>query len=142
MFLLIAAKFHAQNYDLIFTGSGASDFIDSVFVENLTQGTTLAIGGEDILHLVNLVTGIVQPNQDHPGDLTVYPNPSREFSNLEFESSAPGNINIEILDVSGRTVSGTNTYLPAGRHIFQVEGLNNGVYLVNVVTGTNSFCRA
>ncbi len=54
--LLIAAKSHAQNYELIFAGSGASDSVDSVFVENLMQHTTLAMDGGDILHLVKLAT--------------------------------------------------------------------------------------
>jgi len=139
LFLLIfAAKLQAQNYELTFTGSGAGDSVDSVFIENLTQGTHLSIHGGDILHLMNLVTGIDEPNQGFTGDLMIYPNPSREFSNLEFESSAPGSIKIEIHDLSGRAVSLVQNLLPAGRHAFQVEGLNSGVYLVSIVTGTSA----
>jgi len=139
LFLLIfAAKLQAQNYELTFTGSGAGDSVDSVFIENLTQGTHLSIHGGDILHLMNLVTGIDEPNQGFTGNLMIYPNPSREFSNLEFESSAPGSIKIEIHDLSGRAVSQVQNLLPAGRHAFQVEGLNSGVYLVSIVTGTSA----
>jgi uncharacterized protein (TIGR02145 family) len=139
VFLLIAAKSNAQSYELIFAGSGASDQVDSVLIENLNQGTKLTIDGGDILRLVNLVTGVDLPDQDHSGDLSVYPNPSEEFSNLEFESSSPGRVNIEILDFSGRMISALHAFLPAGRHTFRVHGLSSGVYVVNVITDKNSF---
>jgi uncharacterized protein (TIGR02145 family) len=136
--LIIAVKLLAQNYELIFTGSGESDSVDSVLIENLTRGTNLTIDGGDILHLVNLVTGINTPGQDNLGKLAVYPNPSPDYSNLEFESLAPGPVNIEILDLSGRILLSSHNLLPAGRHTFQVQGLSHGIYLANVITNTNS----
>jgi uncharacterized protein (TIGR02145 family) len=137
--LIFAANLRAQNYELIFTGSGASDSVDSVFVENLTQGTFLTISGGNILHLVNLVTSVNSPGQDNSGGLSIYPNPSQEFSSLEFESSAPGYADIRILDLSGRLLSGLQKFLPSGRHTYQVRGLNSGVYMVNVITNSGTY---
>jgi uncharacterized protein (TIGR02145 family) len=137
--LLIASKLHAQDYQLTFTGTGASDSVDSVMIENLTKSTRLTIDGGDILHLVSIVTGVGFTNTDQSGSLSIYPNPAQEISSLEFKTSQPGKVNIEILDLSGRIVSGAHIFLPGGRHTFNVQGLSSGVYVVNVVTGTNSF---
>lgn len=137
--LLFAFNLQAQNFQLNFTGSGASEVVDSVFVDNLTQETSVVLRGNDLLHLMNLVTGLDQPNQAYAGEVAIYPNPSGEFARLEFESSMPGNTDIRILDISGRVMAGIQTFLPAGRHTFEVVGLPNGVYPVSIVTSTNSF---
>lgn len=52
-FLLLAiAEIQAQNYNISFSGTSASITVDSVKVENLTQGTWLTLLGADTLHLI------------------------------------------------------------------------------------------
>ena len=42
---------YAQDYQINFTGTGATSTVDSVKVENLSQCTSLSLGGADTLHL-------------------------------------------------------------------------------------------
>ena len=74
----------AQDYQISFTGSGQSTNVDSVFVENLTQGTTLELLGSDILHLVQTVGITSKPATNE--DLQIFPNPMNETSKLKFHT--------------------------------------------------------
>lgn len=51
LLIFAIAKTQAQDYQINFTGTGASTIVDSVKVENLTQCTGLSIYGNDTLHL-------------------------------------------------------------------------------------------
>ena len=48
----------AQDIQISFAGTGASSTVDSVKVENLTQGTSAKIKGTDIFYLSGSITGI------------------------------------------------------------------------------------
>ena len=97
-FMIFAiAKIHAQNYQIKFAGTGASSTVDSVKIENLTQGTFLNLGGADTLHLVG--TQRINSGIDKSG-MIIYPNPLNEESRLEIYSIKAGNIKIEIFDLS------------------------------------------
>ena len=51
LFMQVSSMFRlrAQDYQISFAGSGGSATVDSVFIENLTQGTTLKMKGTDVL---------------------------------------------------------------------------------------------
>jgi hypothetical protein len=51
LFIISISTLFAQDYHITFTASGESTIIDSVYVENLTQGTRLTLPGSDTLHL-------------------------------------------------------------------------------------------
>ena len=46
---------NAQNYLISFSGTGASNSVDSVKVENLMAGTSLTLKANEILHLTGTV---------------------------------------------------------------------------------------
>lgn len=56
LFIFAVAKLQAQDYLISFEGTGATTAVDSVKVENLTQGTSLTVHGGNQLHLLGTVS--------------------------------------------------------------------------------------
>jgi uncharacterized protein (TIGR02145 family) len=124
----------AQDYLIRFAGSGDTNVVSTVKVDNLTSGAAVTLNGSDILHLSASV-GIGSVDTDH-GALQVYPNPMDEESALTFVSPENGNAVISIVDLSGKTVYQISTLLSSGRQSFRISGISRGMYFVNV-TGNN-----
>jgi hypothetical protein len=57
LFLLTMLKMQGQDFVINFTGTGSSSIVDSVLVENLTQGTSISFDGNNELyhHLCHLL---------------------------------------------------------------------------------------
>jgi len=70
-FLFAIAVLQSQDYQISFTGSGQSTTIDSIQIENLTQGTILSLNGDDVLNLVG-VLGIKTPTGNE-NMIKIYP---------------------------------------------------------------------
>lgn len=131
--ILLAMNFvQAQNYQIGFTGSGQSSVVESIYVENLTQGTSLTIGGNDILHLVESV-GINPMNNTETG-LKISPNPMIESSILEFSLLRQGLATIEICNETGGQVATASIAVQAGIQKLGISGLASGVYTIAVYT--------
>jgi uncharacterized protein (TIGR02145 family) len=138
LFLMIftLAELQAQDYLISFGGSGVSATVDSVFVENLTQGTSLVMGTGDQLHLLGALS-VANPGSAGDGkSLLVYPNPSSGEVNLTFEATSGGKTTIELFDVKGRQVASRQAFLSAGRQTLVICGLNSGIYTVLINSET------
>lgn len=123
----------AQDYQIGFTGSGLSTTVDSVQVLNIAQGISLTVYSSDVLHLVDAITNIeTQFTGKEP--LHMYPNPSREKAKIEFYNQKEGQVYVEIFDVTGKIVTRNTQELKQGSHQFEISGLNQGIYMVNVLT--------
>ncbi len=135
IFLLIAIFFaltaNAQNYFISFAGTGDSNTVDSVKVENLMTGTFLTLKGGDILHLTGLV-GIPTSEYDSPGKLKIYPNPMKDNSVIEIFPPVDGEAIITVFDMTGRQLSQKQNYLDRSRQEFRLSGMKDGFYLINV----------
>lgn len=73
---------------------------------------------------------------NHPGfKASVYPNPARDFINLEMQVTSPGEIRLTLLDISGSTVKSIKRELEAGPVAIQFElaGLTEGVYILQII---------
>ena len=64
-----------QTYTLSFTGSGTSKTVDSVFVENMSQCTSLSMGGNQALNLSPNFTGIAPTLNAISENISAFPNP-------------------------------------------------------------------
>ena len=131
-FLFAAAVLQAQDYLISFTGSGQSTSVDSVQVENLTQGTTLSLDGNDVLHLLGTV-GINAPT-DNESNVKIYPNPMVESTFVEFTNLKTELVCLEIFNEMGILFAKHNKLVQQGRQRFEISGLNAGIYTVNVST--------
>jgi hypothetical protein len=61
----------SQNYQISFAGTGASNSVSTVKVENLTKGASLIINGNYVLCLM-LMTGIVSIKDINTSVIKIY----------------------------------------------------------------------
>ncbi|MDY0103840.1 MAG: FISUMP domain-containing protein [Lentimicrobium sp.] len=134
IFILSFAKLQAQGYLISFGGIGAAFFVDSVQVQNLTQGENITLGGADELFL-GLNVGIDQLTPSKKNSLYVYPNPITSQCNIEFELPTSGLATLAVSDVAGRKITSIQSILQAGTHLFNLSGLNSGVYTIILQSG-------
>jgi uncharacterized protein (TIGR02145 family) len=136
--ILSLAETRAQNFLISFTGTGASTTVDSVKVENLTQCTDTALGGEDILELSG-TTGIPNLNSDPEKVLNIFPNPTNGNCTIGFEADNGGNTIIALFDLNGNRILRIQESLSKGYHIFSLAGLNTGVYTLKITSDRYTF---
>ena len=134
LFLLIftVATLQAQDYLISFEGTGASTTVDSVRVENLTQGTRLMVGSGNQLQLLGTLSGVdyVWTNMETP--LNIYPNPAKGEVVVTFNATSNAKATIELSDMSGRQVAIARPFLAMGSQSFRICELNSGTYLVQI----------
>lgn len=124
----------AQDYLISFEGTGATTTVDSVKVENLTNGTSLSLKGMDTLFLklgTSAINNVGEPANER---LHIYPNPMKDYCFMEFIAEVSSEVTIEIFDLSGRKILYTCNTLPQGNHTYQIYGLNSGTYIVHVTS--------
>lgn len=129
---------NAQEYLISFAGSGASTTVDSVIVENLTQGTSLGMNGNNVLHLVYTSTEIEHVNNNPDRNITFYPNPMDNYTLMKFVLPEEGNTVINMYDISGRKILQTQEYLSEGQHTCRIQGVGNGLFVVTIRSGRYS----
>ena len=135
VFFLTVYFLSAQDYLVTFSGSGESTTVSTVIVENMTQGKSLTLNGNDVLHLKSTVTEISDLVYNQAVGIQFYPNPMKEFSIMEFVMPGEGNANVELFDISGRKLTQTQNYLNRGRHYYRITGIVNGIYVLKVTAG-------
>ena len=126
---------HAWYYDLTFKGTNASTTVTTVTVENLSRGTSMTLNGDEILRLTNALTN--EPygiNNVSPGNskMTIFPNPAIGQSILSFSQPNAGNVQLKIVEISGKVVAQKTVYSEAGDRRFTLPALNAGIYVVSV----------
>jgi len=126
----VTLKTSAQNYTISFTATGIVTTIDSVKVENITQGTSLTIIGNDTLYLIE-TSGIKNLSVKNE-NIKVYPNPMLGQAELSFYAKESGNVQLIIYDISGKEVLLTNDFLLQGIQRYRITGLKQGIYFVNI----------
>jgi len=136
--ILLIGNMQAQDYLISFNGSGASTTVESVRVENITQGTELTLSGNDLLHLISIVTGIEQISGDSGNKVTFSPNPVNSNTHMKFFLPSPGLTTITINDISGRMIFSKQDNLSNGEHIYSIEGFDRGIYFVTISSGRYS----
>ncbi|MGZ5244953.1 MAG: T9SS type A sorting domain-containing protein, partial [Bacteroidia bacterium] len=68
-------------------------------------------------------------------DMSVYPNPAQNITNVSFDLAKAGDVEILIIDIQGRTVGQYNySKQAAGNHVYKLEtaNLKKGTYFVKV----------
>jgi uncharacterized protein (TIGR02145 family) len=134
LFALTMLNIQAQNYLINFAGTGASNVVGTVKVDNLTSGASVTINGYDVLHLIPAVG--IETLDFNNETLHIYPNPMAEEVMLTFVASESGNAVISIVDLSGKIVCQISLVLSTGSHSFRISGISQGMYFVKV-TGAN-----
>jgi len=128
--LFAIAALQAQDYQISFTGSGQSTSVDSIQVLNLTQGTTLSLNGDDVLHL--LETAGINVHAGNENTVKIYPNPMITSTIVKFFNANEQTVCLEIFNEMGELIAKQSTPVQRGTQIFEISGLSSGIYTVNV----------
>jgi uncharacterized protein (TIGR02145 family) len=136
--MLVISTIYAQDYQIGFTGTGASTTVDSVKVENLTQCTSINLSASDILHLVASV-GINESNAVTGNKMSIYPNPMTDFCLFDFEATIKSKATIGLYDIVGKRISQVQELLTKGHHTYQLSGISNGIYTLRVESEAYSY---
>jgi len=137
LLLVITLKSYAGDYSISFTGTGASTTVESVIVQNLTQGTTVTVPAGNILTLTVSPNAINQLTEDNEG-IRIYPNPMQGKSTVSFYAKQAGNTQLNVFGIDGRQMIGINKNLQEGENSFLIS-LPNGVYAIQVAGNKYSY---
>jgi len=130
--LIIGVKLQAQPYELTFGMKGKNGTPDSVFIENLMKGTNLVLMGADTLRL-SIPTAINDFTTQNL-KLKVFPNPLIRNTTIEFHNQQKGNVTVTIFDITGKQITLQNSNLPQGNVRYTLTGLQQGSYILSVLT--------
>ncbi len=131
--IFCALTANAQNYLISFAGTGESNTVGTVKVENLTTGASLDLNGNDILRLT-VTTGINVNEIRQSAELKIYPNPTSGVLNLEFKQSAEFR-HIRVINEAGAQVYNEELEnSPSGLKTFDFSNLSPGAYFMTLHT--------
>ncbi len=131
-----------QTYTLSFTGSGTSKTVDSVFVENMSQCTSLSMGGNQALNLSPNFTGIAPTLNAISENISAFPNPINNSCTVNLETKVSGEYRIKIIGLTGKEILTSKFNLYEGNNSFTLNGLSEGVYFIVASSNeTNSILK-
>ena len=137
--LNIFPRVYCQEYLVSFEALGDTSTIDSIRVENLTQGRNILISGTDQLRLFDETSGLHDVYVASNTSLMIYPNPSKNYTNIEIIVLKSGDVSMEVYDLSGRVLLLDRFYLENGKHIIQLIGMYKGLYTISIETPTDRY---
>ena len=132
LFLAIfaSATIYSQTYTISFSATGSATTVDSVKVENLTHPVTVKWYAGDVLQLI-LSNGIIHLGVNEK-TLQVFPNPMQGQAEISFYTKQAGKAILSIYDITGREVLYTDDNLLQGWQKYQLTGLKQGLYFINI----------
>lgn len=132
-FLLLMANLSsisAINYNIAFTGTGASTSVDSVIVQNLTKGTSVTVLAGKFLNLNDAFSALNELKATNE-NIRLYPNLVNGQFTMSFYAIYTGTTQINVFSLDGRKIVDTNQNLQEGVNSFQIS-LPPGSYLIRV----------
>ena len=135
LFMFVCAAVFAQTVTLTFTAQDAGNHylqLNRVAISNLTKGWQEIISWPDTVLTMQDGTGVDDYTEN--GGLALSQNSSNPFDGTTFvnlQVAEPGNVAIEITDITGRIV-GTNNYSPLqpGIHEIRITLSSPGLYFL------------
>ena len=115
--------------------------LDSIFIENLTQGGDTILYAPDTVLVLNYVSGIGDNEAVNGNIFSVsqnHPNPFREKTTVELFLPEKENIKITIHDITGREMIDYENTLNRGKHTFSFYAGKEKLYLLTVTGKNNS----
>lgn len=133
LMLFATANIYSQGYLINFAATGSSSSVSSVTVNNLTQNTSVTLYSGDILQLGSVGINEIGASNDN---VQIYPNPMQGKAELSFYADKDGKTEISIIDISGKEVISIDKMFTKGVQKFNLTGLNQGMYFVNISSVT------
>lgn len=111
---------------------------------NGTGGVGGDTPGNTVLTLTTLATSINENNKEEISKVTLYPNPSSDLTTISYLLKSSQNINVQILEISGKLVKEVmNEKQEAGPHtqIVDLGGITKGIYFVKISAGNEKISQ-
>lgn len=111
--------------------------IDSILIENLTQGTDTILYSPDTLLILDYISSIneLEPGTETDFSLTQnYPNPFKDKTMFSLYLSKREFIKINIRNILGKELANYDNTLNSGKHNFSFYASNETFYLLTVST--------
>ncbi|MCD4737610.1 MAG: hypothetical protein K8R53_16335 [Bacteroidales bacterium] len=123
-----------QNIELTFAGdnNGQSVQLDSVCIENLTQGGEVVLYPPDLI-LILVITGIndgITPTNNAFVLKQNYPNPCNDQTSIQLQMTESADVEIVVSNLLGQNILGFNKTLRKGGHTFTFTPGNEPCYLL------------
>jgi len=135
--LFVSLKSYASEHTITFAGTGVSNTVDSVIVQNLTQGTMVTVPAGNVLNLSYIPNSIDQLTENKHAIL-VFPNPVKEESTVLFFAKQDGSTLINVFGIDGKKIVGISKNLNVGENSFQLS-LPKGAYAIRITANGYSY---
>ncbi|MEO8590453.1 MAG: T9SS type A sorting domain-containing protein [Flavobacteriales bacterium] len=125
-------------------GTGCTDtYCDSISVDENGIYSGMVVEGEvRSTFTINVINPLTAGVSEKPAldELATWPNPVTDELNIQLTSSLRGSVNVDILDLSGRTVLAGNHMLSNGANRLSMPtgDLNPGMYLLRIGNGSEA----
>ena len=135
--LIVSAFSQKPTIELTFTAENNGQYVslDSILVENLTQGGDTTLYAPDAVLVLDYVSSISDNEAIGENSFSVsqnYPNPFKEKTTVNLYLKEKEYIIITILDIIGRQVAQYENTLNPGNHSFDFYSGNDNYYLFTV----------
>ncbi len=135
--LIVSVFGQKPTMELTFTAENNNQYIalDSIFIENLTQGGDTTLYAPDTVLLLNYISGI--NDNEAIGENTFfvsqnYPNPFKEKTEIHLYLPKKEHIKISVRDILGSELTNYEKTLSRGNHSFVFYSANQKYYLLTV----------
>ena len=135
--LIVSAFGQKPTMELTFTAENNGQYVpmDSIFIENLTQGGDTTLYAPDTVMVLDYNTSIYENVVIAENTFSVsqnYPNPFNEKTEINLYLSKREHINITVRDIVGREMAHYKNTLKRGNHTFAFYSGNQKYYLLTV----------
>ena len=149
---LLAHPIYAQSLDRSVIGATGIHAVSTSYELEFTAGESIIGQGESTSFFLNQGfhqgDGFVSTALEKPLiqiDYQLFPNPTRDWINLEVEMEKAVDLNIDLLDLQGRKTSIPSqrlSHTQSGRIRMNLEALPSGIYLLQVFDSTGQVIKS
>ena len=118
-----------------------------VYINEAMVTTADIVTDNGVVHVIDAVllpsTDVSQYNID-PVSITMFPNPARDFVNIDFMLSEPGSYEISLFDISGqlhRSIQRDFGYEGRQTEEISLENLKAGLYILSISNGNERHAK-
>ena len=143
LFLLIylaLPNLSAQDIVFTFNAKDASNTIDSIIATKVETGEAAFVEGSNTINMSSFTTG-TKLFPSNPVEISVYPNPFENYTQLKFRSNQNDNIKISLVNAAGQVVAEKSQKITPRIYQFNILTKNNGLYILNITGNQTKFSQ-
>jgi len=141
--IIVSAFSQKPSMTLTFTADNNGQHVplNSVLIENLTQGVDTTLYAPDTVLVLDYITGMEEVSDFNDNGFSLlqnYPNPIKNHTTIDLYLHEKANIVISVSDIVGRESFNNELQLEHGKHSFTFYPGSENLYFLTVVVGQQS----